>query len=53
MISTRRNIMNDKLDPKKVKELSKQRYNELQEKKDEKLIPNLERFNKAFDEIFK
>ena len=40
-------------EPKQAKDVSKQIYQNLKQKQDEKLIPNLDIFNKSFNEIFK
>lgn len=40
-------------DPKLAKDIAKKLYEDLKQKQNEKLIPNQDKFNKAFDEIFK
>lgn len=40
-------------EPKQAKDIAKQLYQNLKQKQDEKHIPDLMKFNKSFDEIFK
>jgi hypothetical protein len=43
----------DKKEPKLAKDLAKKIYDDLKKKQNEKLIPDIMKFNKTFDEIFK
>jgi hypothetical protein len=40
-------------EPRRAKDIAKQIYDNLKQKQDEKLIPDMMKFNRTFDEIFK